>query len=105
MRGVSRHPVDFGALQKSHGDAGFAAIFDQALQAKIVALFRHANPFEGASAGLEGFGDGVDAVDYVHEVSVYRKVEERRFSAALGAGGSPGFSPCATSRKATTGAE
>ena len=72
MRGISGHAVEFRALEKAHWDADLAAILDQALQAEIVALFRHTDPFEGASAGLEGFGDGVDAVDNVHEGLVYR---------------------------------
>ena len=73
MRGVTGHAVEFHAGEKAHGDAELAAVFDHALQADIVPLFRHADPLESASAGLEGFGDSVDAVDIVHEVSVYRK--------------------------------
>src|SRR5579862_3079540 len=72
MRGVSGHAVEFGALKKAHWDADLSAIFDEALQAEIVALFGHADPFERASARLQRLGHRVDAVDVVHEVSVYR---------------------------------
>ena len=73
MRRVSGHTVEFGTLQKADGNTNLSAVFDQTLQAQVVTLFRHADPLEGASAGLERLGDGIDAVDVVHEVSVYRK--------------------------------
>ena len=72
VRRVAGHAIEFGALQEAHGYAQAAAVFDQALQADVVAFFRHADPLEVPSASLQGFGDGVDAVDVVHEVSVYR---------------------------------
>src|SRR3954470_12977388 len=52
---VSGHAVEFSALQEAHGYAEATAIFDEPLQANIVTLFSHANPFEGASPGLQSF--------------------------------------------------
>ncbi len=72
MRGVAGHAVELGALQKAHGHADLSAIFDEALQAEVVALFGHADPLERASARLQRLGHRVDAIDVVHEVSVYR---------------------------------
>src|SRR5580700_5948625 len=110
MGSVAGHAVEFHASEKAHGHAQLATLFDHALQADVVTLLRHADPLEGAPPGFQCLGDGVDAVDIVHEVSVYRKprhetspgivngqdpegrdfsravsrtmVEERRFSAA-----------------------
>ena len=39
---------------------------------QIAALLGHADPLEGSSASLQRLSNGVDAVDVVHEVSVYR---------------------------------
>jgi len=43
-----------------------------------MAFLGHADPFESPSPGLERLSDGINAVDVMHEVSVYR-VEEFSF--------------------------
>ena len=70
LRRVARNAVEFGALHKAHGHSDFSAIFNQPLQAKIVPLLRHANPFKRPAPRLQGLGYGVDAIDVMHEVSV-----------------------------------
>ncbi len=75
MRRVAGHAVEFHASEKTHRHAQLAAVFDHALQADVVPLLRHADPLESPSAGLERLGDGVDAVDIVHEVFSVSKAE------------------------------
>ena len=73
MRRVARQFVEFGALQETHVHAESPAIFNQALQADVVALLGHADPLKRPPARLQRLGNGIDAVDVVHEYSVYRK--------------------------------
>ena len=67
VRGVARQVVEFGPRQKAHGHAQPPAVFDQPLQANVVALLRHAHPLKGAPPRLQRLGYGVDAIDVVHE--------------------------------------
>src|SRR5882762_2961979 len=66
MRRVAGQAVEFATLQEPNWDAKFAAFLDDALQAQIMALFRQAHPLEGASAGLDGFGNRIETVDVIH---------------------------------------
>ncbi len=78
MRSPARHLVELGAREKFHWHAQTPAVFDHALEADIVSLLRHADPLEGASPGLERFGDRVDAIDIVHKNSCQLPVVSRQ---------------------------
>src|ERR1035438_6167894 len=78
VRCVARHLVEFCALQEPHGHLQAPAIFNQSLQADVVALLGHANPLESPPARLQRFGNGVNSIDVVHEYSVYRKAQQPR---------------------------
>ena len=59
------------------------AIFNQTLQADVVALLGHPDPLERPPARLQRLGHGVDAIDVVHEYSVYRNAGGRLQRLAL----------------------
>ena len=63
---IVRHALDFLASQKSHRDTLLAALFDDALLAEVVPLFRYSYPLESAASRLQGFRHRVDSKDYVH---------------------------------------
>jgi hypothetical protein len=63
---VPRHAIEFGARHKAYGNAVPAGFIDDALQAEVVAVLCHSNPFKGATARLKGLSDGIDAVNKMH---------------------------------------
>src|SRR5580700_1007145 len=71
------HLVEFGARQKFNRNAELAAVFDHPLQADVMPLLRHSNPLESPSPGFERLADGIDAINVVHEYSVYRKLRRQ----------------------------
>src|SRR5579872_7606449 len=73
MCGVPRHVIEFYSGEKLYRHPDLAAVFDHPLHANVVALFRHAYPLESPSTGFERLGNGIDAINVVHDVSVYRK--------------------------------
>src|SRR6185312_7695519 len=70
VRIASRHAVEFGTGKKAHGDAILAAVFNDLLQPKVIALFCDADPLEGAPSSSERLGDCVDSINKIHETSV-----------------------------------
>ncbi len=72
VRAGARHLVEFRALQETHLNVQPPTVFNQPLQADVMALLGHADPFKGPPARLQRFGYRIDAIDVVHEYSVYR---------------------------------
>src|SRR5208337_5612869 len=73
MRHVPGHAVELRALDKAHRHVQPPAVFNQPLQANVVALLRHPDPLKRPPASLQGLANGTDAIDVMHELSVYRK--------------------------------
>jgi len=46
MRRVARHLIEFRAFEETYRHAQTAALFNESLQADVVALLRHADPLE-----------------------------------------------------------
>ena len=66
MRIVPRHAIEFGARYEAHSNAVPAGFIDDALQAEVVAVLGHSDPFKRAPARLKGLSDGIDAVNKMH---------------------------------------
>jgi hypothetical protein len=73
MSGRLGHAVELVSALKADTDTGLPAGVNDLLQLGVVAVTRDGLIFVGASAGLEGFFNGVDAVDNVHRFSLNGK--------------------------------
>src|SRR5437773_7821126 len=66
MAVVSSHAIEFRPRHESHRHCLSSALVYDSLQAQVMALFRHAYPFERTAARLQRLGDGINAVDKIH---------------------------------------
>ena len=63
---VTSHAIEFRPRHKPHRHGLSPALVYNSLKPQIMALFRHAYPFERTAARLQRLGDGINAVDKVH---------------------------------------